>query len=142
MGLLELASGKSFWRGHEYYEAGNVLSCSKLDEYVYKGEVAGSMDMPYEVTIDISHPKKSTCNCPHAEGTRRICKHKVALYFSVFPDEAEKALLEAQNWEAEEERRAEEEIKEIEKYVNSLSKQELREELLWRMIDERERYKW
>ena len=142
MGLLEIASGNSFWRGYEYYKAGNVLNCNKLEEFVYKGTVAGNANIPYEVTIDISHPKKSICNCPHAEGTRRICKHKVALYFSVFPEEADKALKEAQNWEAEQERREQEEYKEIEQYVKSLSKQELREQLLWRMIDERNRRRW
>ncbi len=31
---------------------------------------------------------------------------------------------------------------ELVKYVNSLSKQELREQLLWRLIDEREHRRW
>ena len=89
--------------------------------------------------IDIEHPKRSTCTCPHAEGTRRVCKHKVALFFSVFPEEADRALREAEEWEANEEKRRQEEYKGLEEYVNSLSKQELRDELLWRLIDERER---
>ena len=68
-----------------------------------------------------------------------MCKHKVALYFSIFPEAADKAIEDAKAWEAEEEKREEAERKEIEKYVCSLSKQELREQLLWRMIDERTR---
>ena len=64
------------------------------------------------------------------------------MYFSVFPEEAERVLKEAEEWEAEEEKRLEMEYKEIEKYVYSLSKQELREELLWRMFDERNRNEW
>ena len=142
MGLLEIASGNSFWRGYDYYMAGKVLSCDKIDDYIYKGKIAGSSEQPYDVTIDIKHPKRSICNCPHAEGTRRVCKHKVALYFSCFPDEAAQALKEAQNWEAEEMKRQEEERKEIERYVNSLSKQQLREQLLWRLIDENEHRRW
>ena len=142
MGLLEIASGNSFWRGYDYYKVGNVKSIVKMDDNLYCGTVVGSKQTPYEVTIDLMHPKRSTCNCPHAEGTRRVCKHKVALYFSVFPEEAEKALKEAEEWASEEEKRWQKECQEIEKYVNTLSKQELREQLLWRLIDERERRRW
>ena len=70
--------------------------------------------------IDIEHSKKSTCTCPHAEGTRRVCKHKVALFFSVFPEEADRALREAEEREAYEEKRWQEEYKGLERYVNSL----------------------
>ena len=136
MGLLDLASANSFWRGHDYYESNKVIESEKLDEFQYRGKVAGSRDVPYEVTIDIKHPKKSTCNCPHAEGERRICKHKVALYFSVFPEEAARVLKEAEEWEAEEEARLQDEYIGVERYVYSLSKEELRAELLWRMMDE------
>ena len=105
----------------------------------YEGIVEGSGDNSYHVVIDLDHPRRSTCDCPFGEGSRRVCKHKVALYYSVFPEAADQALKEAQNWEAEEPRRREEERKEIEKYVKSLSKQQLREELLWRLIEEKER---
>ena len=136
MGLLNLASGNSFWRGYEYYKASMVVSVEQITANRYQGKVRGSGKKAYEVTIDLEHPKKSTCTCPHAEGTRRICKHKVALYFSVFPEEADRALKEAEEWEAEEEKREQERIEEIREYVNSLSKQQLREELIQRMVNE------
>ena len=142
MGLLDIASGNSFWRGYDYYKGGKVISGKKLSDSLYTGVVAGSREMPYEVAIDIEHPKRSTCNCPHAEGSRRICKHKVALYFSFFPEEADKATKEVEEWEAEEEQRQLEEYKEIEKYVYSLSKQQLRDELLWRIIEESDHRRW
>ena len=142
MGLLDIASGNSFWRGYDYFREGKVISNEKLSDSLYTGKVAGSRETPYEVTIDLEHPKRSTCSCPHAEGTRRVCKHKVALFFSFFPEEADKAIKEAEEWEAEEEQRQQEEYKEIEKYVYSLSKQQLREELLWRLIDESDRRRW
>lgn len=142
MGLLDIASGNSFWRGYDYYKEGKVQSRKKVNDNTYVGLVEGSGKETYEVTINLQHPKKSTCNCPHAEGTRRVCKHKVALYFSVFPEEAKKALKEAEEWEAEEEKSRQEEYEEIEKYVYSLSKQELRNQLLWRMIEENERRRW
>ena len=142
MGLLEIASGNSFWRGYDYFEDGKVISKKKLDDFHYSGTVAGSRKEPYVVTIDLQHPKRSTCNCPHAEGTRRVCKHKVALYFSVFPEEADRAIKEAEEWEAEEEERRQAEYRELEQYVNSLSKKELRRQLLWYLIEERENPRW
>ena len=108
MGLLDLASGNSFWKGYDYYKASMVIGAEQIAGNRYQGTVKGSGKKTYAVTIDLDHPKKSTCTCPHAEGTRRICKHKVALYFSVFPEEADRALKEAEEWEAEEEKREQE----------------------------------
>lgn len=139
MGLLEIASGNSFWRGYDYFKESRVKSYRKMGPNLYEGSVEGSEGTVYSVAIDLDHPKKSQCNCPHAEGNRRICKYKVALYFALFPEAADKAIEDAKAWEAEEERREKKERKEIEKYVYSLSKQELREQLLWRMLDERSR---
>lgn len=142
MGLLDVASGNSVWRGYEYYDEGKVLSQERIGDDRVRGTVAGSIEAPYEVTIDLQHPKRSVCNCPHAEGTRRVCKHKVALFFSVFPEEADRLIKENEEWEAEQERRVQEEYKEIERYVYSLSKQELREELIWRMMEKRDYSGW
>ena len=139
MGFFEVASGKSLWRGYDYYKDGNVKSCNEVSNGRYKGIVEGSSGEAYDVTLDVAHPKRSTCTCPHAEGTRRICKHKAALYFTVFPDEADRLVRLAEEYEEEEERRREGELKDIRKYVNSLTKEQLREELFWRLCDEAER---
>ena len=37
----------------------------------------------YNVYLNLEKPRKSTCNCPLANGKRIICKHIVATYFSV-----------------------------------------------------------
>ena len=129
MGLLDLASGASVWRGHEYYKDGNVLTKIKLSETEYKGVLQGSGKKGYEVFIDIEHPRKSHCNCPHANGKRIICKHQVALYFSVFPKEADQYYKEVIEYEEKEERRQEELDKKVVAYINSLSKEELRQTL-------------
>lgn len=142
MGLLDIASGNSFWRGIDYFKAGKVVKKRKINEFTYSGMVAGSMETPYRVTIDLQHPKKSTCDCPHAEGTRRVCKHKVALYFSFFPEEADAAIKEAEEWEAEEAAREQEEYNEVREYVYSLSLEDLRDELIWRLMEEREHSRW
>ena len=124
-----MASVTSAWRGYEYYKAGNVLTKIKLSETEYKGVLQGSDNKRYEVFIDIEQPRKSHCNCPHAKGKRIICKHQVALYFSVFPREAEKYYKEVLEYEEEEERRQEELDKKVVAYIKSLSKDELRQTL-------------
>lgn len=136
MGLLEIASNNSFWRGIDYFERGKILSAKRIDDFHYEGRIAGSENNIYDVAIDLEHPKKSTCNCPHAEGSRVVCKHKVALYLYFFPDEAKEAIREAEEYEEEEELRREELLEELERYVYSLSPAQLREELLFRLMEE------
>ncbi len=58
---------------------------TKISDTEFKGNVRGSNDMHYDVTIDIEHPRKSKCNCPHADSKRIVCKHMAALYFTAFP---------------------------------------------------------
>ena len=48
MGLMEVASGKSVYRGYEYYIHNKVLFAEKVDEYQYRGAVEGTADEPYE----------------------------------------------------------------------------------------------
>ena len=134
MGLLEIASGKSVWRGYDYYQDEMVVS-RRQDGNCLSGQVRGSNNNVYDVMIDLDHPKRSTCTCPHAEGSRRVCKHKVALYFEQFPEEADRFIREVEEYEAEEEKREQERYEEIHKYVYSLKKQELRDELLQLLIE-------
>ena len=129
MGLLDLASSASAWRGYEYYKDGSVLLKKKISDHEYSGTLRGSGNKHYDVFIDIEHPRKSHCNCPHANGKRIICKHQVALYFSVFQKEADQYYKGVIEYEEEEERRQEELDKKVVAYINSLSKEELRQTL-------------
>ncbi len=72
MGLLDLASGASLWRGYEYYKAGRVRSWQSVSESAHEGMVQGSGDGCYTVDIDLAHPRKSSCSCPHTDGKRII----------------------------------------------------------------------
>ncbi len=129
MGLMEMASGRSLWRGYDYYKSGNVLSFAKVSEIEYTGVLQGNENRKYEVWINTEHPRQSHCNCPHANGKRVICKHQIALYFSAFPRAAEKYYQEVVAYEEEEERRQEELDRKVTAYIRSLSKEELRETL-------------
>lgn len=130
MELYRSASLQSQFRGYDYFKNKKVISFKHIEESIYNGKVGGSNQV-YDVTIDIEHPKKNShCNCPHAEGTKIICKHMVALYFAVFPEKAKQFMKEID----EHNRKVEEYEKELEikmrKYIKSMSKKELEEALL------------
>jgi len=142
MGLKELSSYKSMWRGYNYYIQGKVVEHKKVSDYEFDAKVCNDETKIYNIHLDLNHPRKSTCNCPYADGRRIICKHMVASYFAIFPVKAKEYIEEIERYEEEEEERfqqsiimREERIKDIEKYLNKLTKKELKEKLLECMID-------
>ena len=135
MGLIEMASGSSVWRGMDYYERKMVCSWKKSGEEAYDGVVSGSEGNKYSVHIDKVHPRKSSCNCPFAEGRLVICKHMIALLFTAEPKTAEDFLRQVEKWEQEEKERERLHYKELREYVNSLSKKELQERLYEALVE-------
>lgn len=131
MEFFNSASSQSVWRGYYYFKENKVLHYEKVDDKTFHGVVQGSEGKEYDVTIDISKPKRSTCDCAHAEGTRRICKHKCALYFAAFPKKADEFMQMVEEAQEESERRREELDIAVRKYIYSLNKQQLRDELMW-----------
>lgn len=49
MGLIELVSGNSVWRGMDYYNNKKVISWEKIGSGEYDGIVAGNSATPYSV---------------------------------------------------------------------------------------------
>lgn len=86
MSILNSASSRSVYRGYDYFKEGNVISHIQLSDFEYEGEVQGTNKTPYHVMINTKHPKSSSCDCPFANGNT-ICKHMVALFFSVSPED-------------------------------------------------------
>ena len=86
MSILNSASARSVDRGYEYYKNGKVISQTQLSDFEYEGEVQGTNQTPYHVIIDTEHPKNSSCDCPFANGNT-ICKHMVALFFAISPED-------------------------------------------------------
>lgn len=70
MGLIEIASGNSVWRGMDYYNNKKVVSWEPSGTGTYEGTVSGSEGNTYTVHIDTEHPRKSSCNCP--SGNRKF----------------------------------------------------------------------
>ena len=88
MSILTSASSSSVSRGYDYYKYKKVKNVKQLNEHEFEGYVDGSLKNPYYVRIDIKHPRKSHCDCPHANGNI-TCKHMTALYFELFPNEVD-----------------------------------------------------
>ena len=107
MSIFTSASGKSVYRGYNYYLNVKVSSLVKISDIEYEALVQGSEEKPYKVHLNIKKPKASVCDCPFANG-RRICKHMMAVYFTAFPDEAERYKRQFEEYEAEEEQREQE----------------------------------
>ena len=135
MGLLDCASAASLWRGYDYYKQSKAKNLTQTDVGVFTADVIGGEENPYVVEINVAHPRKSTCSCPHADGKRIVCKHMVAAYFTAYPEEAVrfyKEYLRAQ----EEEKEWEEEISDrVQEYVWSMKKTELQQTLLELLFD-------
>lgn len=132
MSILTTASGKSVYRGYEYFLENKVLSCNQLNDSEYEGTVKGTAQNPYSVHLNLKKPKTSTCDCPFANGLK-ICKHMVAVFFTAFPDEAENYRRQLEEYEAEEEQR-EQEFEElcnrVIERVHSMPKNDLKQALL------------
>lgn len=135
MGLLECASVASKCRGYDYYNNKKVKNLVEMDSGIFTAKVVGTANAPYVVKIDVSHPRKSRCNCPHADGTRIICKHMIATYFTAFPEEATKFYQECLRAQEEAEQYEEEIYDRVMEYVWRMKKAELQQALLDLLFD-------
>ena len=125
MGLIDMASGNSVWRGLDYYKDNKVTIFKKLSDFEFEGTVSGSNRSKYNVFINIEHPRQSKCNCPHAKDTRIICKHMISLYFTVFPKEADNFIEAAEKAQRDYEEYEEKLYNKTINYIYSMKKEEL-----------------
>lgn len=140
MGLIDLASSKSMWRGLDYYQNGNVVDVHSIEDSRYAAKVRNSADNVYDVIVDLDKARSSQCSCPFKKDKpKAICKHIVAAYFAIFPKEADDLQRAYEEWEAGAEEREAQHLKELEEYVNSLSIEDLRSRVLDHIL-EQERY--
>lgn len=134
MAFYDSASGKSLWRGYDYHWEHKVIDFEKTSDHEVRGRVAGNEGREYNVTIDLDHPRKSSCNCPFADGRRVVCKHMVALYFASVPGSDEAFLADMdrreQEYQEAEERYCAQRLAAITESVNALSAKEARKRLI------------
>ena len=120
-----------------YYKKGFVKELKKLDENIYSSVVSGTYN--YNVILNLNDLKKCSCSCPHKV---KICKHVMATYYTVFPEEAKqyeeglKLVIKGYN---EHRQRKDEQYNEVYKktveYVDSLTVDELKKELINFIVD-------
>lgn len=130
MKLINIASGNSVWRGLDYYNENKISKYKQISNFEYEGKAKGSNNNVYNVFIDIEHPRKSKCDCPHAKDRRIICKHMVALYFTVFPHAVDIFLKEVEQAQQEYEEYENEQHEKVVQYIKTMSKNELQEALM------------
>ena len=135
MSLMSCSSGTSVWRGYNYFLERKAKITKRINNTQYDGTVTGSNDAEYSVHIDLEHVRKSSCNCPHADGKRIICKHMIALFFTAFPLEARKYNEKLIAYEREAELQAEEEECKVLSFISGLKKVELQEILMQLLYD-------
>ena len=146
MGLIECASVNSIWRGIDYCERNKVVSWEGQDTS-FDGIVSGSNGEEYKVHVDVEHPRKSSCNCPHANGKRIVCKHIIAVYFIANPKAFEDFQKEVEQYEKDEELMQQKQQKHedsLRKAARMMSKEELINELVsaWLELEEYRKYRW
>ena len=129
MSIITMASGSSCWRGLDYYKSKKIKNIKKLNNNEYTSIVSGNKD--YNVYLNLEHPRKSTCNCPLANGKRIICKHIVATYFSAVPNSAKNFEEEQEKLQQEYEEYEERQYKNAINYLHKMTKKELIEELVY-----------
>lgn len=130
MGVIKSASGSSVWRGLDYYKHNKVISYKRINDNECIGKIRGSNNKDYDVIMNTEHPRSSKCNCPHAKDRKIVCKHIVALYFTVFPKEAKKFEEDARKAEEEYEKYQEQLYDNVKRRIYFMTKGQLQEALL------------
>ena len=55
MGMLEICSHNSYWRGLDYFENKRVKALTQISRYEFEADVEGTEI--YHVHIDVNHPR-------------------------------------------------------------------------------------
>lgn len=137
--IIRMASVASIWRGLDYWEAGCVRDLRPSGGDAYDAEVTGTAPEPYRVHVDITHVRQSSCTCPYAAGTRRICKHMVATVFAAHPEQVDVFRYEVEQEELAYEQEQQAHREELWRQVRSLTKDELRRRLYEALLELEER---
>ena len=141
MSLMTASSEASRWRGYEYFKAKKVSNVQEVGDARYSALVSGTGATPYSVTIDINHVRQSSCTCPHAAGRRVICKHMIATFFAIFPEEAAQYYADVLKAVEEQEAYQEELAEKLIKFVHGLTKKEA-QTLLLELLETGPEWQW
>ena len=86
MDLIDYAKASTINQGYKCYLLKKVSNIKPKDLNIFSGYVEDDLEDPYYVIINLDYPKLSYCDCD--ESDKKICKHMIALYFSIVQEEA------------------------------------------------------
>ena len=139
MSLMSQSSQAIRIRGYECYKNNMVIQSDMIDNYNYKGKVKGSGDAVYDVAINLKKPRLSICTCPYAKDNQKICKHMIALLFSIDMDAVEEFEEELHYIEEEELFRDDKKNKLVTRFINDISIGKLKQ-LVYDMLMSKEEW--
>ena len=138
MRYINVAKSSARVRAYDYYKSDRVGAITKIDDHSYSATVKGSGDNVYHVVVNELKPRKSSCDCPNANGRMVICKHLVATYFKAHPDVAEKFNEATIRATQEEERYYDHLYTKAYEFVEELGEAAVKEMLVHFLINDRE----
>lgn len=129
--IEDFTDSRSFYRGYYYLKDGYVKSSEWVKDAVYKLYVQGSQEEPYEVLLNLDDIEKSRCTCPYCRRNQHIfCKHKVAAFLSLHPDQTlliDKRIDDLQAEEDDRNRRYDEACEKIEREATKEAERRIKE---------------
>lgn len=87
MDIIDYAKASVINKGYKYYLANKVTNIKEKEINIFSGYVDDDLEEPYYVIINLDYPKTSYCDC-NESNNNKICKHMIALYFSISQEEA------------------------------------------------------
>lgn len=81
MGVIDIASSKSVWRGMEYYKQNKVLSYTVNEDGSCEGIVAGSGDGNYHALFEVE-PRRDVRNITYINELGSFCAPRLNELYS------------------------------------------------------------
>ena len=130
MGLMNCSSFGVRCRGYDYYKNKAVINLKQISDTNYEATVKGSGNIEYTVRLDLKHNRQCKCNCPYAIDSIKICKHMIATYFTILPQEADKFYKEELEPLEETSKKLDSIYERLSDYIEKMPEKEVRQSLL------------
>lgn len=85
--MIDYAKPSTIDNGYKIYKNNKVLKKKQINDNQFIGYI-DDLDNHHNVMINLDNPKTSYCDCNESK-SKIICKHMIALYFSISKIEAE-----------------------------------------------------
>ena len=138
MSILNKTNQTIISRGYNYYKGNRITNLQKISDSEFSSVASGTSE--YNVLLNIDNYKKCNCTCPY---NKKICKHIVATYYMAFPEAVllfeeslKRRIKEWKKYEKEQEEKRKLIYDSAVEYVNSLTEDQIKNELISRIVAE------